>query len=623
MKKSLLVCSLAVTMFTARTQSLVLEPAQPRPNETVHFTYTPSNALVKAQTVEPEIYLFSSRKMKVVEPKLIRKGKVFTGHFKLGKNTNGFSFVFNSADLKDTNLDNGYLYPVFTTDNKPLEGFFTSAANFYSYSGEYLMGIPTNKNTALRYLEDGLRLYSNLANDPGYMTYYYNTLYSVDRNNKKLILEKLREDHAGQEVSEQSLTMTANFYKKFNMMREADSVFHQVHERYPAGNWVKDSLTNLLFQSDSAYKKIAVYKSMLHSYPDTGKSMALYRAYRSNIALAFARQKDFDNVYKWNAETGAGEQASNNNEIAWKLAEDSENLDVAKKLSYQATMYAKKEMNKSNSEFSRKQNKIRNKSTYSMYADTYGFVLYKLGEYKEGLKYAKEAATLRNLNDPEYNERYAMVAEKVLTPEETKNILEKMVSNGKATARVKDLLKILYFKNKGRNDFAEYVNQLEMGAKEKRQHEIMKSMVNEPAPSFTVNDLEGKTVRLEDYRGKVLVLDFWATWCGPCIASMPGMKKALDKYDGNDTVKFLFVDTWEGGTDKEKQAGEFMRSKNYPFYVLMDNENKMVEDFKVRGIPTKFIIDKEGRLRFRSIGFSGNTDDLAEEVNYMVELAGK
>jgi peroxiredoxin len=85
------------------------------------------------------------------------------------------------------------------------------------------------------------------------------------------------------------------------------------------------------------------------------------------------------------------------------------------------------------------------------------------------------------------------------------------------------------------------------------------------------------------------------------------------------------VDTWENGENEKKSeaAAAFMKKNAYPFHVLMDNDNAVVEKFNVEGIPTKFIIDKNGQVRFRSVGYNGNTDALAEELSLMIEMARK
>lgn len=79
---------------------------------------------------------------------------------------------------------------------------------------------------------------------------------------------------------------------------------------------------------------------------------------------------------------------------------------------------------------------------------------------------------------------------------------------------------------------------------------------------------------------------------------------------------------WERGDGKEKNAADFIAKNKYTFHVLMDNDNAVVEQFKVEGIPTKFVLDKEGKIRFKSVGFDGSDDKLINELSAMIEMAG-
>jgi peroxiredoxin len=99
------------------------------------------------------------------------------------------------------------------------------------------------------------------------------------------------------------------------------------------------------------------------------------------------------------------------------------------------------------------------------------------------------------------------------------------------------------------------------------------------------------------------------------------MKRAVEKYAQDAEVRFLFINAWERMENKakKKNAADFIAQNKYPFHVLLDLDNKVIEAYKVEGIPTKFIIDKNGKIRFQSIGFDGNTDKLVEELGAMIE----
>jgi peroxiredoxin len=152
-------------------------------------------------------------------------------------------------------------------------------------------------------------------------------------------------------------------------------------------------------------------------------------------------------------------------------------------------------------------------------------------------------------------------------------------------------------------------------------------MISHPAPMFTLKDLDGKDVTLKDLKGKTVVLDFWASWCGPCKASFPGMQLAVNKFKNDPNVKFLFIDVWEEGDYHSADIKKFINDHKYTFHVLLDEKQsagrltKVQAAYNVKAIPTKLIIDKNGIIRFKYIGNSASPNKILDEVSTMVEMA--
>jgi len=144
------------------------------------------------------------------------------------------------------------------------------------------------------------------------------------------------------------------------------------------------------------------------------------------------------------------------------------------------------------------------------------------------------------------------------------------------------------------------------------------------APDFTAIDNNGKQVHLSDFRGKVVLLNFWATWCVPCKASFPAMTKFMQRHP---EVVFLFIATQEKPEGAVQRVKDYITKQGYPFHVLMDEPEqgdarkfKALMAYKPQGIPAKAVIDAQGKQRFLSIGFSSDTE-LMNELEAMVQLA--
>ena len=119
-------------------------------------------------------------------------------------------------------------------------------------------------------------------------------------------------------------------------------------------------------------------------------------------------------------------------------------------------------------------------------------------------------------------------------------------------------------------------------------------------PPLALRDLKGKEHKLADYRGKVVVLNFWATWCDPCREEMPSMQRLQDKLAGKPFA-ILAVDYGEGAP----RVSDFLKTVPVRFTVLLDRDTSAATAWKVKVLPTTLVIDPEQKVRFVAVGDIG------------------
>ena len=124
-------------------------------------------------------------------------------------------------------------------------------------------------------------------------------------------------------------------------------------------------------------------------------------------------------------------------------------------------------------------------------------------------------------------------------------------------------------------------------------------MIGKPAPDFSATDIDGKPISLKDYRGKAVLLYFWATWCGPCIGNMPIVKKV---YDANRDFGFDVISINRDA--EESDMSEYLNVCSLPWRQIFDGkEGPLKQLYRVSGMPSKWLIDKDGNIisyEFRS-----------------------
>ncbi len=139
------------------------------------------------------------------------------------------------------------------------------------------------------------------------------------------------------------------------------------------------------------------------------------------------------------------------------------------------------------------------------------------------------------------------------------------------------------------------------------------AQVGKQAPDFQLLNLEGQPVSLSDFQGKPVLLNFWATWCGPCRQEMPLIQGIFEEYSDAELV-ILAIDIGE----TPSVVNNFIERSNFSFPVLLDTDQDVALEYNIRAIPTTFFIDKDGIIQAIKVGAFSNMIEIEKSLDRII-----
>lgn len=630
--KKLSLCLLlsCILVGISKAQSVKFIPDKPEAGKALSFEYESKGGKLEMLTnVTCVAQTFVNNKQKVVKIDLTKNGSVYKGTFTPVDSTAIAVLVFAADGTKDDN-PNGY-YTLFYDKGQPTAMAYYWEAVYYNGMGAALAGIKSDKAKSVVAYEKAFAI-DPLLKEKNIIA-YLNLQYSLDKvKGEQMIKDQIKLLNSTDNPKEDNLIKTASLYTVLKKKPSADSVYNLIKAKYPTGSYMYNLAANGIYNEKDAVKAeknlnklIADFKLDVTKKADFDKIENFYAQVASGYGLAKNNDKfeQYANLIK-NKST----LASIYNSYAWASAEKKENLPFATKISKKSlSLLESAKLDPTPAYMASQEDYLKNiESNYASYADTYALLLAHSGNYAEALKFQEDAVVKNNYSRPEMNARYVDFLAKNSQNEKVITFAERFIKAGQGSEAMKLALKAAY---KGTVPFETYYAALEKEANDKEMAKFMKEMINQPAPTFALLNVKGEKVDLAKLKGKVVIVDYWATWCGPCIASFPGMQKAVDKYKSDPNVAFLFVNTWQNEENREKVVKDWLAANPaYTFNVLLDTKSAkdpskfdVIEQYKVEGIPTKFIIDGNGNIRFKKVGFSGSADGTVRELDMMIALA--
>ncbi len=607
-------------LLKAAPSSVRLLPAKPKQGKMVTIKYKPGEAFRPLQRFYAYVYLFSEEsgipRVEVVEmQRSATNREEFEGVLSL-KPSDVFGMLkfTDGGELVDDNQGNYWDFLITADFVHPVSGAH------YRRGYSFLGSLPENCKRQVLYDSARVEFQRELERSPHYLpakvaALWMRQLYGEISPSQfgKQLRELLTKE---QDYSKPHFVLTA--LRGWQMLRESKKVEELEHlllEQFPESEAAVEVVFQKVQASAGAPDFVQKVAEFLQKHPNYWRSDVLERM----VVTRYLRRGEYDSVatflehilmprpqsyimltrflldqYQMMTDTVERRKIHDRlAEIAALMRERSEQELLELKPSYVAPKEWEKQMRT-----------VRAEALY-----VYGQVQEAFGNLEQAVEAYQQALMFYEMDEVP-QELYDRLIPKLIESGQGKDaflFLQQAIVTDRISDSLRQYLRPLYDSLVGKGDpgFEELMNYLEREKKNFRKMQLFKRRLNQPMVDGELETLDGKKVRLSDFKGKILVLDFWATWCGPCKASFPVLQKLYDSLKSANDIAFFVINVWERVTNRDSIVKAFLAKNQYTFPIYLDKKDELVRKYGISGIPTKVFIDKQGRIQFKEIGFMG------------------